>query len=115
MVNALEFPFFTIEDIWPTLSPALKLILVALLLVVVIVFFWLTRVYRRGVSGRRLSFTERFIPGKIEIFLTGDQASRPSVVVIALERTKLCRNCAPASRAACALAERFIPGANVIT
>ena len=81
MVNNLDFHFLAIKDN-PYFSTVLKLIVIVLLLGSVAIYFIRTRIYRKGTPGRKLSFGERLLRGKIEITLSGNRVLNPSYILM---------------------------------
>lgn len=82
MVNILEIPLLAIQETDSYLLPAMKVILVISMIGYLAFYLLRTRVYRRGIPGRKLTFSERLIPGKIRITLSGDRSLNPSYVMM---------------------------------
>lgn len=63
-------------------SLVLKLVLVVFLLGFVASYLLLAKMSKNGTPGRKLSFSERFLHGKIEITLSGNRPVEPSYVLM---------------------------------
>ncbi len=81
IVNTLNIILLAIKD-EINFSPVLKLIVVLILLGIIIFYFLVTRYYRKGIPGRKLSFGERFLRRKVEITLSGNRRIKPSYVLM---------------------------------
>jgi hypothetical protein len=81
MLNTLYIILLASKDNFD-FSPTLKLIVVVILLVSLVFYFLGSRYYRKGTPGRKLSFGERFLRGKVEITLSGNRPIKPSYVLM---------------------------------
>lgn len=66
-----------VKEIGPLALPALKLVIIVLLLAVLSYFLMRNRIYRKGIPGRKLTLSERIVPRKVKITLSGDRAYKP--------------------------------------
>jgi hypothetical protein len=89
MVNILFFNFLSFKDN-SNVSPALKLALIILLLGCLAFYLLRTRIYRKGTPGRKLSFGERLLHGKIEITLSGNRSLSPSYILMTVRNIGKC-------------------------
>jgi hypothetical protein len=87
MVNIPGIPLLAVQETDSYLLPALKVILIISLIGYLVFYLLRTRVYRRGIPGRKLSFSERLIPGKIRISLSGDRTLNPSYIMMVVRNT----------------------------
>lgn len=87
MVNIPGIPLLAIPETDSYLLPALKVILIIALIGYLAFYLLRTRIYKRGIPGRKLTFSERLIPGKIDISLSGDRTSNPSYVMMVVRNT----------------------------
>jgi hypothetical protein len=81
MLYTLYITILAIKDN-PYLFTVLKLILVIILLGCLVVYFLSSRIFRKGIPGRKLSFGERILRGKVEITLLGNRPIKPSHVLM---------------------------------
>jgi hypothetical protein len=79
--NILYIKILNISDHF-YLSPVLKLILVVVLLGSLFVYFLSNRILRKGTPGRKRSFGERLMRGRVEILLSGNRTLHPSYVLM---------------------------------
>ncbi len=63
-------------------SPLLKIIVVFSLLGFAGSIFLISRINKSGTPGRKLSFRERLLRGKVEIILSGNRPVKPSYVLM---------------------------------
>jgi hypothetical protein len=86
MLNTLYITILAIKDNF-YFSPVLKLTLVVILLVCLAFYFLSDRIFRKGIPGRKLSFGERLLRGKVEITLSGNRTLNPSYVLMTVRNT----------------------------
>jgi hypothetical protein len=81
MVNTLNLILLTTKDD-SNLFQVLKLILIVILLALLVFYILRSRIYRSGTPGRKRSFSEKLVQGKIQITLSGDRSSNPSYIMM---------------------------------
>jgi hypothetical protein len=86
IVNILFFNLLSLKDN-PYFSPALKLALIIFLFGSLAFYFIKRRIYRKGTPGRKLTFNERLLRGRIEITLSGNRSLNPSYILMTVRNT----------------------------